>query len=90
MNLTAISAIIAIIISFIGLVIQLVAVGIYIGKLEGFKDLVNYKFAEQKDRLDKHNYFITRLYEVERRQRIDEEKIDVANQRIADLANKGV
>ena len=46
MNLTAISAIIAIIISFVGLVIQLVAVGIYIGKLEGFKDLVNYKFAE--------------------------------------------
>lgn len=90
MNLTAISAIIAIIISFIGLVIQLVAVGIYIGKLEGFKDLVNYKFAEQKDRLDKHNNFITRLYEVERRQGIDEEKIDVANQRIADLANKGV
>lgn len=90
MNLTAISAIIAIIISFVGLVIQLVAVGIYIGKLEGFKDLVNYKFAEQKDRLDKHNNFITRLYEVERRQGIDEEKIDVANQRIADLANKGV
>ena len=85
MNLTAISAIIAIIISFIGLVIQLVAVGIYIGKLEGFKDLVNYKFAEQKDRLDKHNNFITRLYEVERRQGIDEEKIDVANHRIADL-----
>lgn len=90
MNLTAISAIIAIIISFIGLVIQLVAVGIYIGKLEGFKDLVNYKFAEQKDRLDKHNNFITRLYEVERRQGIDEEKIDVANHRIADLENKGV
>lgn len=85
MNLTAISAIIAIIISFVGLVIQLVAVGIYIGKLEGFKDLVNYKFAEQKDRLDKHNNFITRLYEVERRQGIDEEKIDVANHRIADL-----
>ncbi|HIZ28585.1 MAG TPA: hypothetical protein H9673_05275 [Candidatus Adamsella sp.] len=90
MNLTAISAIIAIIISFVGLVIQLVAVGIYIGKLEGFKDLVNYKFAEQKDRLDKHNNFITRLYEVERRQGIDEEKIDVANHRIADLENKGV
>lgn len=85
MNLTAISAIIAIIISFVGLIIQLVAVGIYIGKLEGFKDLVNYKFAEQKDRLDKHNNFITRLYEVERRQGIDEEKIDVANHRIADL-----
>ncbi len=90
MNLTAISAIIAIIISFVGLIIQLVAVGIYIGKLEGFKDLVNYKFAEQKDRLDKHNNFITRLYEVERRQGIDEEKIDVANHRIADLENKGV
>ena len=88
--MTAISAIIAIIISFVGLVIQLVAVGIYIGKLEGFKDLVNYKFAEQKDRLDKHNNFITRLYEVERRQGIDEEKIDVANHRIADLENKGV
>ena len=78
-------AVISIIVALIGLGVQFFVAGIYIGKLEGFKELVNLKFSEQEKKLDKHNNFITRLYEVERKQGIDEEKIDVANHRIADL-----
>lgn len=83
-------AVISIIVALIGLGVQFFVAGIYIGKLEGFKELVNLKFSEQEKKLDKHNNFITRLYEVERKQGIDEEKIDVANHRIADLENGGI
>lgn len=83
--LATIGAIIAIVVSIVGLIVQLVSVGIYIGKLEGFKDLVNFKFAEQDKKLDKHNNFITRVYELERKQDIEEEQIKVANHRIEDL-----
>lgn len=83
--LATIGAIIAIVVSIVGLIVQLVSVGIYIGKLEGFKDLVNFKFAEQDKKLDKHNNFITRVYELERKQGIEEEQIKVANHRIEDL-----
>lgn len=83
-------AVISIIVALIGLGVQFFVAGIYIGKLEGFKELVNLRFSEQDKKLDKHNNFITRLYEVEKRQGIDEEKIDVANHRIADLENGGL
>ena len=83
--LAIVGAVVAIIVSILGLIVQLVAVGIYIGKLEGFKELVNYRFTEQDKKLTAHNNFITRLYEVEKKQGIDEEKIDVANHRIDDL-----
>lgn len=87
--LSTVGAVVAIIVSVIGFIIQLVAVGVYIGKLEGFKELVNYRFTEQDKKLTAHNNFITRLYEVERKQGIDEKEIEVANHRIADL-EKGV
>ncbi|MCD7879036.1 MAG: hemolysin XhlA family protein [Candidatus Gastranaerophilales bacterium] len=83
--LTTIGIIIALIVSIIGLVVQIGAAGIYIGKLEGFKELVNYKFNEQKERLDKHNNFITRIYDLEKKERVNEEQIKVANHRIEDL-----
>lgn len=87
--LSAIGTVVAILVSVLGFIIQLVAVGVYIGKLEGFKELVNYRFSEQDKKLTEHNNFITRLYEVERKQGIDEKEIEVANHRIADL-EKGV
>lgn len=83
--LTTIAAGTAIVVSIIGICIQLITAGIYIGKLEGFKDLVNFRFGQQDAKLDKHNNFITRVYELERKQGIDEEKIAVANHRIEDL-----
>ena len=87
--LSVIGTVVAILVSVLGFIIQLVAVGVYIGKLEGFKELVNYRFSEQDKKLTAHNNFITRLYEVERKQGIDEKEIEVANHRIADL-EKGV
>lgn len=83
--LTTLVAVISIVVAVVGFIINLIAIGIYIGKLEGFKDLVNYKFDEQDKKLEKHNNFITRLYEVERKQGIDEKEIEVVNHRIKDL-----
>ena len=80
-----IAACVSIIIGVLALVVQIGTAGIYIGKLEGFKELVNYRFNQQDERLDKHNNFITRVYELEKKQGIDEEKIEVASHRIADL-----
>lgn len=78
-------AAIAVIVSIVGLIIQIVAVGIYIGKLEGFKELVNFKFDLQDKKLSEHNNFIKRVYELEKKDGIQDEKIEVANHRIADL-----
>lgn len=83
--LSAVGAAIAVIVSVVGLIAQLVGIGIYIGKLEGFKELVNLKFEQQDKKLEKHNNFITRVYELEKQQDLTSEKIKVANNRIKDL-----
>ena len=67
---------------------QILTAGIYIGKLEGFKELVNFKFDLQDKKLSEHNNFITRVYELERKDSIREEQIKVANNRIKDLEDK--
>lgn len=73
------------IVGLVSLVVNLITAGIYIGKLEGFKDLVNYRFAEQDKKLEKHNNFIVRVYDLEKKVGIDDEQIKVANHRIEDL-----
>ena len=47
--------------------------------------LMEYKIDQLTKKVDLHNNAIARLYEVERRIGIDEEKIKVANHRIDDL-----
>ena len=47
--------------------------------------LMEYKIDQLTKKVELHNNAITRLYEVERRLGIDEEKIKVANHRINDL-----
>lgn len=47
--------------------------------------LMEYKIDQLTKKVELHNNAITRLYEVERRLGIDEEKIKVANHRIDDL-----
>lgn len=47
--------------------------------------LMEYKIDQLTKKVDLHNNAITRLYEVERKLGIDEEKIKVANHRIDDL-----
>lgn len=87
MSIGTIGAVVAIVVALVGLVVQILTAGIYIGKLEAFKDFVNFRFDKQDKRLDEHNNFITRVYELERKDGIKEEQIKVANHRIEDLEN---
>lgn len=87
MNLTILGAVLAVIVALVGLIVQILTAGVYIGKLEGFQKFVNYRFDEQDKRLDAHNNFITRVYDLERKDGIKEEQIKVANHRIEDLEN---
>lgn len=47
--------------------------------------LIEYKLEQLEKKQDLHNNAVTRLYEVEKRLGIDEEKIKVANHRIEGL-----
>lgn len=49
------------------------------------RSLIEYKLDELKKRVDKHNNVIERVYELERNAAVTDEKIEVANHRIADL-----
>lgn len=80
-------AIIACVVAIVGLIVQILTAGIYIGKLEGFKDLINHRFNEQDKRLDEHNNFIIRVYDLESKDKVKAEQIKVANHRIEDLEN---
>ena len=48
-------------------------------------ELIEYKLDQLTHKVDLHNNAVERLYEVERKLGIDEEKIKVANNRIDDL-----
>lgn len=47
--------------------------------------LIEYKLDQLTKQVEKHNGVIERVYEVERKLDVDEEKINVANHRIDDL-----
>lgn len=49
------------------------------------RNLIEYKLDELKKRVDKHNNVIERVYWLERNAAVTDEKIEVANHRIADL-----
>lgn len=51
-------------------------------------DLTLYRLEELEKKQDKHNSLIERMFRVERRLDVDEERIKVANHRISDLENK--
>lgn len=48
-------------------------------------ELVIYRLDQLEKKQDLHNSVVARVYELERKIGIDEEKIDVANHRIEDL-----
>ena len=54
-----------------------------------FINLITYRLEQLEKKVDLHNNAVERLYEVEKKLGIDEEKIKVANRRIGDL-EKGV
>ncbi|MBR1731037.1 MAG: hypothetical protein IJ725_01210 [Ruminococcus sp.] len=47
--------------------------------------LSNYRIEQLEKKVDKHNNLIERVYELEKKQRVTDEKIIVANRRIDDL-----
>ena len=47
--------------------------------------MIKYQLTELTKHVDKHNGVIERTYELEKRTELQEEKIKVANKRIADL-----
>lgn len=49
------------------------------------RKMTEYKIEELSKRVDKHNHLVERMYNVEQREAVLEEKMDVANHRIADL-----
>lgn len=77
--------ILSICVAIVSLITTCIVAGIYIGKLEGFKEFINYRFDQQDKKLEKHNNFITRVYDLEKKEAVLEEQVDVANHRIADL-----
>lgn len=48
-------------------------------------NLISYRLNQLEKKQDLHNNAVSRLYEVERKLGIDEERINVANHRIDDL-----
>lgn len=77
--------ILSICVAIVSLITTCIVAGIYIGKLEGFKEFINYRFDQQDKKLEKHNNFITRIYDLEKKEAVLEEQVEVANHRIADL-----
>lgn len=49
------------------------------------RKLTEYKVGELEKRVDKHNHVVERMYNLEQKEAVLEEKMDVANHRIADL-----
>lgn len=64
------------------------ALGAVIGILTNTR-LVAYRLEQLEHRVNEHNQVVTRMYNIEARMDVQEEKMDVANHRIGDL-EKGV
>lgn len=66
--------------------------GTVVGSIAGIltaNKLTNYRIEQLEKKVDKHNSVIERMYDLESREEILEEKIKVANHRIDDLEHKG-
>ena len=50
--------------------------------------LIAYRLEQLEEKVNKHNQVIERTYRLEERTEVQEEKIKVANKRIADLERK--
>lgn len=64
-------------------------VGSLIGAIANGK-LMSYRIEQLEKKVDKHNNLIERTYKLEEKAEVFEEKIKVANHRLADLERKGV
>ena len=58
--------------------------GTFIGSFSGIK-LMSYRIEQLEKKVEKHNNLVERMYKVEEKAELQEEKIKVANHRIDDL-----
>ncbi len=65
MSVAELAGFLGLILSGITLITQFIAIGVYLGKLEGFKTLVNFRFESLETKQDKHNNLIERMVHVE-------------------------
>lgn len=63
--------------------------GTCIGSWGGLR-LMSYRIEQLEKRVDKHNNVIERVYKLEQEAAVVDEKIAVANNRIADLERDGI
>lgn len=63
-------------------------IGSLIGAIANGK-LMSYRIEQLEKKVDKHNNLIERTYKLEEKAEVFEEKIKVANHRLADLERKG-
>lgn len=66
--------------------------GVYYSNRRAAKDsaaLLDYRIGQLEAKVDRHNSVIERTYRLEECQAVIEEKIKVANNRIADLEKRG-
>lgn len=78
--------VISALISAVGAVIACVINSHY--QASATRKLIEYKIEELTKRVEKHNNVIERVYALEQHEAVIDEKIDVANHRIADLEAK--
>lgn len=72
-------------------VAALACIGTATGSLYGIKkssSLFEYRLDKLENKVDTHNNMVTRTYELEQKQAVQEEQIKVANHRITDLEEK--
>lgn len=74
------------------IIVALIAAGGgLIGSLIGIRQnthLINYRLMQLEKKVDKHNNVVERMYDLEGRAEVYEEKIKVANHRIDDLEKR--
>lgn len=58
--------------------------GTFIGSFSGIK-LMSYRIEQLEKKVEKHNNLVERMYKIEEKTELQEEKIKVANHRIDDL-----
>jgi hypothetical protein len=58
--------------------------GTFIGSFSGIK-LMSYRIEQLEKKVEKHNNLVERMYKIEEKTDLQEEKIKVANHRIDDL-----
>lgn len=61
--------------------------GTFIGSYSGIR-LMSYRIEQLEKKVEKHNNLVERMYKVEERTELQEEKIKVANHRIDDLEKR--